>query len=215
MEKIVIVGAGGFGREVEWLINRINKISQTYEVIGFADDRIEIGKQVGHSKVIMNTDELSKASEKYSVVIAIANAKIRKLIAEKLVQNENLSFPNIIDPSVIYEEDEISIGEGNIICAGTIITVNISIGNFNIIDIDCTIGHDDILKNYVTLYPSVNVSGNVEINDCTEIGTGAQIIQGLTITEDVVVGASAAVVKNIEESGTFIGIPAKMIKGNS
>ena len=215
MEKVVIVGAGGFGREVEWLINRINKISQTYEVIGFADDRIEIGKQVGHSKVIMNTGELSKTSEKYNVVIAIANAKIRKMIAEKLIQNKNLVFPNIIDPSVIYEEEEISIGEGNIICAGTIITVNISIGNFNIIDIDCTIGHDDILKNYVTLYPSVNVSGNVEINDCTEIGTGAQIIQGLTITENVVVGASAAVVKNIEESGTFIGVPAKKIKGNS
>ena len=212
MEKIVIVGAGGFGREVEWLINRINKEKPTYEMVGFVDDGKEVGEQIGHSRVILNTDDLSKTSEKYNVVIAIANSRIRKMIAEKLVINDNLSFPNLIDPSVIYEEGELAIDKGNVICAGTIITVNISIGNFNIIDLDCTIGHDDILKNYITLYPSVNISGNVEVNDCVEIGTGTQIIQGLSIAENAIVGASAAVVKNIEESGTFVGVPAKKIK---
>lgn len=212
MEKIVIVGAGGFGREVEWLINRINKVKPTYEVVGFADDGKESGEPVGHSTVIFNTDELSKTSEKYSVAIAIGNAKVRKMLAEKISSNKNLSFPNLIDPAVIYDEEEVTLGEGNIICGGTIMTVNINIGNFNIINLDCTIGHDDVLNNYITIYPSVNVSGNVIVDDCTEIGTGTQIIQGLSVNGNTIIGASAAVVKSIEESGTYVGVPVKKIK---
>lgn len=212
MKKIIIVGAGGFGREVEWLINRINKQQPTYEVIGFADDGKAKGEKVGHSKVIYTTEELGKAKEELNVVIAIGNAKVRKMLAEKLSSNKNLSFPNLIDPAVIFDEEEVTLGQGNIICSGTIMTVNINIGNFNIINLDCTIGHDDILKDYITIYPSVNVSGNVIVENCVEIGTGTQIIQGLNIKDDTIIGASAVVVKNIEESGTYVGIPVKRIK---
>lgn len=212
MEKIVIVGAGGFGREVEWLINRINKVKPTYEVVGFVDDGKENGESVGHSTVIFNTDELSKTLEKYSVAIAIGNAKVRKMLAEKLSTNTHLKFPNLIDPSVIYDDEETMLGKGNIICASTIMTVNIKIGNFNIINLDCTIGHDDVLNNYITIYPSVNVSGCVVVDDIVEIGTGTQIIQGLKICSNTIIGASAAVVKSIEESGTYIGVPVKRIK---
>ena len=212
MEKLVIVGAGGFGREVEWLVKRINKINPTYEVIGYVDDGKAIGEEIGHSEVIATTDELVIREDNLNVVIAIGNAKVRKLIADKLQVNTNLSFPNLIDPSVIYDESETTIGKGNIICASTIMTVNIAIGNFNIINLDCTIGHDDILKDYVTIYPSVNVSGNVTVEDCVEIGTGTQIIQGLSIANNVIIGASAAVVKNIEDSGTYVGVPVKKIK---
>ena len=91
-------------------------------------------------------------------------------------------------------------------------TVNIKIGNFNIINLDCTIGHDDILNNYITIYPSVNVSGCVVVDDIVEIGTGTQIIQGLNICGNTIIGASAAVVKSIEESGTYVGVPVKKIK---
>ena len=84
MKKIVIVGAGGFGREVEWLIKRINQVNPTYEMIGFVDDGKAIGEKIGHSKVIYTTDELSKVNEELCVTIAIGNAKVRKMIAEKL-----------------------------------------------------------------------------------------------------------------------------------
>ena len=212
MEKIVIVGAGGFGREVEWLVKRINKINPTYEVIGYADDEKAIGEEIGYSKVICTTDELSTTEEDLNVTIAIGNAKVRKMLAEKLSTNTHLKFPNLIDPSVIYDNEETMLGKGNIICANTIMTVNIKIGNFNIINLDCTIGHDDVLNNYITIYPSVNVSGCVVVDDIVEIGTGTQIIQGLKICSNTIIGASAAVVKNIEESGTYVGVPVKRIK---
>ena len=106
----------------------------------------------------------------------------------------------------------VTVGEGVIICAGTIITVDVTIGNHEIINLDCTLGHDDIIHDYVTMYPSVNVSGCCEIGSGVELGTGMQILQGLTVADNVIVGASACVVKDINEAGVYVGAPAKRIK---
>lgn len=210
MENILIIGAGGFGREVEWLINRINNSNNNqWNLIGYVDDNIQKGTEITKLKVVYNTDELLKLEEKTNVVIAIGNAKVRKLIYNKIKENKNLSFPNLVDPSAII--GEVDMGIGNIICAGTIATVNIKINNFNIINLDCTIGHDDVLTDFITVYPSVNISGNTTINEVVEIGTGTQIIQGKNICSNVIIGAGAVVVKDIEEEGTYIGIPVKKI----
>lgn len=210
MENILIIGAGGFGREVEWLINRINNSNNNqWNLIGYVDDNIQKGTEITKLKVVYNTDELLKLEEKTNVVIAIGNAKVRKLIYNKIKENKNLSFPNLVDPSAII--GEVDMGIGNIICAGTIATVNIKINNFNIINLDCTIGHDDVLADFITVYPSVNISGNTTINEVVEIGTGTQIIQGKNICSNVIIGAGAVVVKDIGEEGTYIGIPVKKI----
>ena len=208
MKKIVIIGAGGFGREVEWLIERINENNPTWELIGYVDDNVEIGKKVGNSKVICNTKELLSHSD-LSVAIAIGNSKIREKMFDKIKSNTRLSFPNLIDPTVICGNNKF--GMGNIICARTILTVNIELGDFNIINLNCTLGHDDIIHNFITIYPNVNVSGNVTIENRVEIGTGTQIIQQKNICSDVVIGASAFIVKDITETGTYIGIPAKKL----
>lgn len=208
MKKIVIIGAGGFGREVEWLIERINENNPTWELIGYVDDNVEIGKKICNSKVICNTKELLNYSD-LSVAIAIGNSKIREKIFDKIKSNTRLSFPNLIDPTVICGNNKF--GMGNIICARTILTVNIELGNFNIINLNCTLGHDDIIHNFITIYPNVNVSGNVTIENRVEIGTGTQIIQQKSICNDVVIGASACIVKDITETGTYIGIPAKKL----
>ena len=86
------------------------------------------------------------------------------------------------------------------------------LGNFNHINLDCTVGHDVVLNDYITVYPSVNISGNVNIDDYSELGTGSKIIQGKTLAKSVVLGAGAVVVKNLEESGTYIGIPVRRIR---
>lgn len=211
MEKIVIIGASGFGREVQWLIKRINDISETWNIWGYIDDGIEVDTYIDGYPVLGNVEYLNNLEEKIAVVCAVGNAKTRKKIIERIAQNENLSFPNIIDPSVKYSH-RVTVGKGNIICADTIMTVDISIGNFNIINLDCTIGHDDIIKSFVTIYPSVNVSGNVQLNELCEIGTGTQIIQGLTVGAGTIVGAGAVVVRDLPEECTAVGSPAKPIK---
>ena len=119
-----------------------------------------------------------------------------------------MQFATIVDPSVILSK-RVVIGEGTIICAGTIATVDISIGKHVIINLDCTLGHDDVIEDFVTIYPSVNVSGNVRVGECSEIGTGVQIIQGKKIKSNTIIGAGAVVIKNIDKPGTYVGVPAR------
>lgn len=210
MKDIVIIGAGGFGREVAWLIERINNESPTWKIKGFIDDNEQLwGKQEDNYKVLGGTDYLKKCGEIYAVC-AVGSASVRKRIVSKF-QNSKVKFATVIDPSVIIS-DRVQIGEGTIICACTIITVDVKIGNHVIINLDCTIGHDDIIGDFVTIYPSANISGNVLIGGETELGTGMQIIQGKEIGTNIIIGAGAVVVKDCIDSGTYVGNPARKIK---
>lgn len=208
MNNIIIVGASGFGREVAWLIEN----SDNWNVKGFVDDNKDLeNKSVNDYPVLGTIDFLLNANEKTNVVVAIGNPQIRKKIVERLQSNKNISFPNIVDKDVIIDRT-ITLGFGNIICKGNILTTNIEIGNFNHINLSCTIGHDVQFHDYITVYPGVNISGNVIMNDCVEVGTGTKIIQGKKIVKETVIGAGSVVVKDIVENGTYIGVPAKQMK---
>lgn len=205
MKKIAIAGSGGFAKEVAWLIERINKVKPTWEFVGYIDNE-------SHAEIVFGDDELiCNYSEELSVALAIGSSSIRKKIYERYKHNPNISFPNLIDPSVITS-DKIKLGIGNIICAGNILTVDISFGNFNMINLNCTIGHDAVIKNYVTMNPSVNLSGNTVLEDNVSIGTGVQIVQGLHIGENSVVAAGTVIKKDLPENSLASGNRAKVVK---
>ena len=212
MKDLYIVGAGGFGREVAWLVERVNQIEPRWNLVGFLDDARECQNTIinGYS-VLGGCEYLEQLSKECWVICTIGASKIRKKVVEKLKRYANVKFATLVDPSVLLS-DTVSVGEGSILCAGTIATVNINIGAQVIINLDCTIGHDAVLEDYVTVYPSVNISGNVIVKDSVELGTGTQIIQGKVIGEESIVGAGAVVVKDIPSRCTAVGAPAKPIK---
>ena len=210
MKDLYIIGAGGFGREVAWLVERINEQNPTWDLKGFIDDNESLwNTKIDDYQVCGGIDYLKTLDDVYCVC-AIGSARVRQLIINKLT-NSKVKFATVIDPSVILSK-RVQIGQGSIICAGNIITVDINIGNHVIVNLDCTIGHDCNIHDYVTVYPSVNISGCCEIEEGSELGTGTQIIQGKHITSNVIVGAGAVVVKDIEESGTYVGSPVRKIK---
>lgn len=208
MKDIYIIGASGFGREVAWLLEELSE----WNIKGFIDDNETIqGEKINGITVIGTVDFLLGRKEETNVVIAIGNPSVRSMIYEKLKFNNNILFPNIIAKNVRIDKT-IKMGIGNIICSHSILTVNIELGNFNHVNLDCTVGHDVIMNDFITVYPSVNISGNVEIGNYCEIGTGTQIIQGKSIADNVIIGAGAGIVKNIKESGTYVGCPVRRIK---
>ena len=73
------------------------------------------------------------------------------------------------------------------------------------------VGHDDEIGDYNTLYPGVLLSGDVHLKTETEIGTGSQIIQGLHITDEVIMGAGSTVIEDINEAGTYVGVPVRRV----
>ena len=211
MTNIVIMGAGGFGREVQWLIERINEQEQTWNILGYVDDGMAVDRNVDGYRVLGGIDYLRSVKENIAVVCAIGSSKTRKKVISRLLERSNITFPNLVDPSVVMS-GRIKMGQGNIICAGNILTVDIEMGDFNIINLDCTVGHDVMIDSFVTVYPSVNISGMVEVGSETELGTGTQIIQGKRIGENVIVGAGTVVIRDISCGCTVVGNPARVIK---
>ena len=212
MKDLYIIGAGGLGRETAWLVERINAVCPTWNLKGFIDDDASMhGASEDGYPVIGGCDYLINSQKDCWVVCAVGSAKTRKQIINLLSDCTYIHFATLVDPSVLASSS-VKIGKGAIICAGTILTVDITVGSHVIINLDCTVGHDAAIKDYVTIYPSVNVSGNVTVGECVELGTGMQIIQGKNIGRESIIGAGAIVTKNIPEKCTAVGSPAKPIK---
>lgn len=216
MKDLIIIGAGGLGRETVLTAERINASSDTPEwnILGFIDDNLQIQcKSIDGYKVIGTTSAVKNFPEAYFVV-AIGNVKVRRRLAEKIKGIADVKFATLIDPAAVICRERVSVGVGCIICANTYITLDIKIGNHVYIGGNTTIGHDSQIGDFVTLYPGVNLSGITKVGSNTEIGTGSCIIQMLSIGSDSVVGAGSVVIKNIPPNCTAVGTPAKVIKIN-
>lgn len=211
MKKLVIVGAGGFGREIAWQIQKNKFVKYNYDILGFVDDdENKINTYVNGYKVIGNLDWLLQYEDFISVVVCIADVNIRKKIIQALKKNPKIDFPVIVCEDVSVA-DSAFIGEGTIICEHSLISTNTNIGKYCIVDYHCSIGHDVVIKDLVTIYPGSNIAGNILIGELVEIGSGVQIIQGKNICSKAVIGAGSVVVRNIVEGCTYVGVPAKKI----
>jgi sugar O-acyltransferase (sialic acid O-acetyltransferase NeuD family) len=211
MEKIVIVGAGGFGREVKMLIDQINLKESKYEFIGYYDDGFKMGTVINFNEVLGSIEDLANIDCEINVVIAVGAPHVKRKLVEKLT-NSKISFPTLIHPTVLIGDEFVSIGKGCIICASTIITCNIDIKDFVILNLMCTVGHNTVINSFASFMPSVNISGEVVIHEEVYVGTGAKIINQLEIGKQTIVGAGAVVSKTLPEKCTAVGIPAKPFK---
>ena len=212
MKKIVIIGAGGFGREVKTIIDAINKVEKEYTFLGYYDDGIKKGSIINNYPVLGNLEDLKEVNQEIFVLIGIANPVIKCKIAKSLVSYKNFFFPTIIHPSVQVSDDDVFISHGCIICAGTIITTNIKIGSFVILCSLCTVGHDSIIDDFSSIMPSVNISGEVCIGEKVYVGTGVKVVNRITIGTATIIGAGAVVSKNVPNYCTAVGVPARPIK---
>lgn len=212
MKDIAIFGVGGFGREVLALIKDINKVKPTWNIVGFFDDGYEKGLTINGYPTLGTAEDLNKWDKEIAIAISIGNPVIKKKILDK-IHNPQVSYPTLIHPTAwIGDDDFVEIGKGCIICAGNLITTNIKIQDFVILNLGCTVGHDTVIKDYSAFMPSVNISGEVTIGEGVYVGTGVKIINQLEIGDYAIIGAGAVVAKSIPPRCTAVGVPAKPIK---
>ena len=211
MKDIVIYGSGGFAREVVHLIKQINAKRKEWNILGFLDDNeANIGRIINEIPVLGSAEWL-KGKDNVNVVLGIGSPNVKKAIIQKLFNYSYIQYPNLVHPSVEISRFN-KLGQGNIICEGSILTTNIILTNFVTINLNCTIGHDVHIKNFTTVLPNSSISGNVVLEECVDFGTNATIIQGITIGKNTIVGAGAVVVKDLPANCTAVGAPAKPIK---
>lgn len=212
MKDIVIVGHGGFAKEVALLIDDINRERKTWNILGYISDNTgNTGSPHGKYMVFNSDSWLEDLDREMHVSIGIGNPNVINKVRSRLSRNDNLIFPNIIHPRATIDRDRVMFGEGNIVCAGTIFTTDIVVGSFNIFNLSCTIGHDVVIGDCNVFNPTTNISGGVRISNEVLIGTGSQILQYLSICNESVIGAGAVVAKDIDEPGIYVGIPARKL----
>ncbi|MGE7857272.1 acetyltransferase [Bacillus sp. NPDC094064] len=208
MNDVVVIGSGGFSKQVIEIIEQLNLINPEYKLLGIIDDNKSlVGTEVLGYEVIGDTNYIKQLSQQQQIqgVIAIADGEIRERISRKL---NDVQWINLIHPSAVVS-NYTKLGEGNIICAGVVINPECTMGNHSHINIGSTLGHDVLMLDYVTVMPGSKISGNVNLKSKSMVGTGATIIQGLTIEANVVLGAGTVVTKNTKPNSVYVGVPAK------
>lgn len=191
MFKHYIFGNGGFAREVFFILIR-NGIEE--KDILFIDEQQE--------------DNFLQTVNKAKCYIAVGDSSTRKKIYDK-IKFKGYEFPNLFDKNSVFEKHLNSIGFGNIFCAGSIVTVDCKIGNFNNFNLLTTVGHDVEICDFCTFSPGAKISGNTKIKNECFFGTNSCTVEGITINNNITIGAGAVVVKDLRERGTYVGVPCK------
>lgn len=214
-KRIAVIGAGGFAREVEWLIADINRKKPTYEFLGFiVSDLSKVGAHDSRERLLGDFDWLENhANTIDALAIGIGHPGARLKVGNDLSERfPEIEWPVLIHPTVILDFNSSEVGPGALLCAGTIGTVNLQIGSFSMVNLACTLGHETQLGRGCVLNPTVNVSGGVRIGDGVLVGTGAQLLQYVSIGDRAVVGAGAVVTKDVAPGDTVVGVPAKPLR---
>lgn len=208
---LVIIGCGGFGREVHDVVEAINELDPTWDLLGYVDDGpepINVSRlESRNSRVLGGTDWLIAAGQEVQFVIGIGTGKSRRVIDERL-SSVGLTAATLVHPAATLGHD-VRIGPGSVICAGVRATTNISLGRHVHLNINATVGHDCTLEDYVTIHPLVAISGGVQIGRESMMGTHSAVLQNLSIGAGATVGAGAVAVRDVPPDTIVKGIPAR------
>jgi sugar O-acyltransferase (sialic acid O-acetyltransferase NeuD family) len=213
MNKLVLVGAGGQGREVVQLIRDINRIKPTWEIVGFLDDTLtKIGQYVLDIMVIGTIDQINKLVDADTYIFcSIGQSEQREHVINTIRSSGiNYKVATLIHPTAVVADD-VQINEGSQISALTVISTNVICSSYVLINYGSTIGHDSIIGEFTTISPGCRISGHVNIGARSEIGTGCNIIQSISIGSSCVIGAGAVVIVDLPDKCTAVGVPARII----
>jgi len=210
-KKIGILGTGSFAREVYCHLDEIflGKLDAIFLELDY--EELKFNKLFIKNNWVPVINKFEHSSGYKQFVVGIGDPVLKKKLVGKAILMGFTPNETVIHPRALIQ-DVAHIGKGGIICPGVIITTNVTIEDYVIINLNATVGHDVIIKNYCTINPGVNLSGNVYLGDSCVLGTGSIVREGIRIESETVVGAQAAVVKNIVEKGVYGGVPSQKLK---
>src|SRR5438270_4867693 len=209
MIDVVIIGAGGAGREASWAFRQDNHLHKKWNVLGFIDEAPALQNLTFcEVPVLGDFAWLKRNSRKnFQVLCPVGNPRVRRQLVQR-TSDLGLAFCSVIDPTA-HVSPWIDIGPGSLVCAGTILTTHVKIGSHSVINIASTISHDTIVGDYCNINPGCHLAGAVQVGDGVDLGMGTSVIQNKKIGEWSVVGAGAVVTTDIPSNVTAVGIPCR------
>jgi sugar O-acyltransferase (sialic acid O-acetyltransferase NeuD family) len=208
---LVIIGAGGFGREVLDVVEALETSGQHLEFRGFIDDAdIDSERLVRRgTRCLGGAASIGRHADRFVVGVGAGNVRAR--LADVAIACSARPV-TLVHPAATIGGDTL-LGDGCIVAAGARLTTNIRLGQHVDLHVNATIGHDCVLGDFVSVYPGANVGGEVVLGRFATIGSGAIVLPRVTVGEGAYVGAGAVVTRDVEPGMTVAGVPAKVIQG--
>jgi sugar O-acyltransferase (sialic acid O-acetyltransferase NeuD family) len=212
MVDVVIVGAGGQGRETCWIFEEANQVRRQFNVLGFVDNDPNKLNTIMCDLPVLGNDDWLRTHLKKTVfgIVAIGSSPTRRTVVKRL-ESWGYQFCSVVHPSAAISK-WVEIGPGSIIASTTVITTQVKIGRHVLVNYGTTIGHDTEVGDFCNLGPGCHLSGSVLLKEGVDLGTGVNIIPGVHIGSSAIIGAGAAVVNDIPGHVSAVGVPCRVIK---
>lgn len=202
MKSVIIIGASGYGKVVADIIQKSGD-----KIYGFLDDNTELKNKFLGFPILGKVESYKKYKNIVEFIIAIGDTDARSNISNKL---QNVEIYTAIHPTAVISNLDVLIGKGTVVMANAVINSGSHIGDFCIINTGAIVEHDNTIEDFVHISVGAKLAGTVYVEKYTWIGIGAVVSNNLKICKNCVVRAGAVVVEDINKSGNYQGVPAKI-----
>lgn len=210
MTPLVVIGAGGFGRECHDVVVAINEVNAVWDFIGFIDDDEPDEDLMARrgARWLGSTAEFERLAGT-AFVVGIGDSEVRRELADRAT-SAGLGAATLVHPSSTIGLDVV-ISPGTVICSHVSVTTNVRIGEHVHLDQNVTVAHDVSIGNFSRANPGATISGSVQLGEGVTVGANATILQGLAVGGGSVVGAGAVVIGDVSSGDTVVGVPARTL----
>lgn len=209
MQRLIIVGAGGLGREVFSWASHHPDCGQVWNIAGFIDDNLTALDDFGYSVKVIDTISNYNPSAEDVLVCAIGKPAIKRLVCERLIAH-SAKFISLIHPSVVMGAN-VSLANGVVICPHVTLTADIQVGTFSLINCHSSAGHDVAIGAWSTISGHCDVTGGCKIGEGAFLATGVRVLPGKTVGSNAYVGAASVVMRSVQSEDRVFGNPARPI----
>lgn len=208
MRKILIIGAGGFGRELLQWIKEINNVKPVWEIVGFLDDNLEALDKVACDYKIVGTISEWQPQEDEDFAMAVGSPELKEKISKEM-KEKGAHFPAVIHPTATLT-DFSRYGEGLVMFPYSKLSVNSSVGDFVTV-LSSGIGHDVRIGDYTTVSGMCSILRNVRIGNKVFVAAGVSIAQDIHVGDECYLGLGSVILKDVPEKTKTFGNPARFV----
>jgi sugar O-acyltransferase (sialic acid O-acetyltransferase NeuD family) len=209
MKRLWVVGAGAFGRELLAWLRDVPAAQRTWEIAGFLDPNPTALEGYPCDLSIMGEECSFPFSDDDVFICALGNPE-KKLRACRLLKSRGAAFVTLIHPTAVVGPC-CSVGEGSILCPGTILTTNVTLGNFVTVNLHSTLAHDVVVGDGSTLSSHCDVTGRAKLGEGVFMGTHAAVLPGVVVGDYATVGAGSVAFQKVRPRTTVMGVPAREV----